>query len=160
MGMKTGIVNAWRATTWTTRGFVLAALGIAGAVAVSFLTPAPPPLHTTPPPTAPVATAPKIDGEREAGRMMERRRQDVVWEVTRRLQSALRDPDSVRWHEVVTNDDASVVCLDYGATNGFGGITREQIVIHTDGASKETKDWNRLCTKGRMHDLKLFAPRP
>lgn len=88
----------------------------------------------------------------------ERRRQDRAYDVTRQLKESLRDPASVRWHRVTSNIDGSVLCIDYGAKNGFGGIAREQVIVRRSELSKSASDWSRLCEEVVMYDMKGFAP--
>jgi predicted amidophosphoribosyltransferase len=38
------------------------------------------------------------------------------------LRDSLRNPDSVVWESIRANDDASIICFEYRAQNGFGGM--------------------------------------
>lgn len=89
---------------------------------------------------------------------LERKRQDVAWDVTRQFKAQLRDPESVRWHGVAANLDASAICLDYGEMNGFGGISRRQVVIIDYKINDSESAWNKHCTKPPLFDVKGFAP--
>ncbi len=68
------------------------------------------------------------------------------------IRAAMRDPESLKYETLRVNDDASVVCAEYRARNGFGGLNREHIMITDKGSSQEPRDWNKHCTK-TMHDM-------
>jgi hypothetical protein len=70
------------------------------------------------------------------------------------LKRGLRDPDSVKWETVSVSDDASVVCVEYRAKNGFGGTNFEQTVYTKGKFSTAAKPWNRHCAGKRLNDLK------
>lgn len=72
--------------------------------------------------------------------------------VTRTIRSALREPDSVKWESIRANDDASLVCIEYRARNGFGGMNREIAVIQGASVSQRPADWNKHCTKA-LNDM-------
>ena len=59
----------------------------------------------------------------------------------------LRDPESVIWESIRSNDDASVICIEYRARNGFGGMAKEFAVYAKNNVSQEAKSWNKYCTK-------------
>lgn len=69
------------------------------------------------------------------------------------VKRALRDPDSVVWEDIYTNDDASVICLVYRARNGFGGMSRENIVFVDGNPSKNGAIWNRRCAGKGFTDM-------
>jgi hypothetical protein len=46
----------------------------------------------------------------------------------RTLKANLRNPSSVDWASVYTNEDGTVVCIILQAQNGFGGISVERYV--------------------------------
>ncbi|WP_312514990.1 hypothetical protein [Massilia sp.] len=70
------------------------------------------------------------------------------------LKHGLRDPDSVKWESVYVNDDASVVCVEYRAKNGFGGVNFEQTVYAKGKFSTAAKPWNSHCAGKRLNNLK------
>lgn len=69
------------------------------------------------------------------------------------LKKAMRDPDSLVWESIYTNDDASVICLEYRAKNGFGGMNREFAAIAKGKFSKEASVWNKQCANKTMNDM-------
>lgn len=79
----------------------------------------------------------------------------AVATIMRVLKANMREPESVVWESVTANDDASVICLQYRARNGFGGMARENVVFDKIGGSKEPSRWNRNCTKP-LNDM-LYA---
>lgn len=63
------------------------------------------------------------------------------------IKSAMRDPDSLVWESIHTNDDATVMCFEYRARNGFGGMNREFAVIAQGRMSQKPAAWNKHCVK-------------
>lgn len=63
------------------------------------------------------------------------------------VKSAMRDPDSLTWETIRANDDASVICMEYRARNGFGGMNREFAVLVNGKASQKPEAWNKHCTQ-------------
>jgi hypothetical protein len=69
------------------------------------------------------------------------------------VKRALRDPPSVVWETIMANGDASVICLEYRARNGFGGMSRE-FAVYADGKASQSSDaWNRSCAKKPLNDM-------
>lgn len=68
------------------------------------------------------------------------------------LRASMRDPDSLKFETLLVSDDASVVCAQYRARNGFGGMNREIFVSSEEGHSQEPDAWNKHCTKS-MFDM-------
>lgn len=72
--------------------------------------------------------------------------------VASQLKAAARDPDSLVIESMRVNDDSSVICTEYRARNGFGGMNRELFVVLKDRSSHSANDWNKHCTKS-MYDM-------
>lgn len=160
MTIRHALSRAWGAMSGTTR---LVLVGTVAAVAFGLAseTQRPAPQEDRSPPLANEQEAARRQREADAmlaARANERLRQDRAYDLTRQLKSSMRDPDSVQWHAVAANTDGSVLCIDYGGRNGFGGITREQVVITDYTIHKDDAAWNKHCTKPPLFDLKGFAP--
>jgi transcriptional regulator with XRE-family HTH domain len=56
-----------------------------------------------------------------------------------------RDPESVVFEEVYATADAGVICFQYRARNGFGGMGRELLVLAHGEVSQEAIAWVRHC---------------
>lgn len=69
------------------------------------------------------------------------------------IKKNLRNPDSVKWGKILANDDGSVICIDYRAQNGFGGMTLEQIAFINGKANTTTNTWNKKCAEGSLNDV-------
>lgn len=73
----------------------------------------------------------------------------------RAVKASLRDPESVVWESIRTDRAASVVCIQYRAKNGFGGMTRETALVtgreifHSDAAYK------KFCTPDLVDMIKV-----
>lgn len=69
------------------------------------------------------------------------------------IKTGLRDPESVSWQHIRANDDASVVCLEYRARNGFGGLKLERTTYAGGRLSSESSVWNKNCAAKKLFDL-------
>jgi hypothetical protein len=75
----------------------------------------------------------------------------LAWTRVSAVKSGIRDPKTFALESVhVTRAD--VVCIEYSARNGFGGMNRESIVVDgtqpypsTDNDSRFFRMWNELC---------------
>lgn len=72
------------------------------------------------------------------------------------IQSALRDPESLKFDTMAVNTDSTVACASYRAKNGFGGMNREIAVYANGTMSNSQKSWDKHCSAGKMFDL-LYA---
>lgn len=70
----------------------------------------------------------------------------------RSIKSASRDPDSVVFESIGSNDDASIVCVEFRARNGFGGMNRETAVLAKGKISQSSAVWNKSCVHKRLID--------
>ena len=104
------------------------------------------------PPAKPVKTAEQLAVE-EAHKV---RSMKAIFVVTA-IKHGLRDPDSARWKFVGVNDDASVVCVEYRAKNGFGGLNLERAAYAKGKVSSTAASWNRHCAGKSFHDLTSTA---
>ena len=71
----------------------------------------------------------------------------------------MREPDSVRWQQVATNDDGTIVCVTYRARNGFGGMNLEHATFAKETISTSNAAWNKHCTNGYAEEFRpaMFA---
>lgn len=72
------------------------------------------------------------------------------------LKKAARDPDSLVVESARTNKDGTVVCLEYRARNGFGGMNREHLAIADGKAGGTPGHWNKHCTQ-KLFDMTTAA---
>lgn len=96
-----------------------------------------------------VATAPKEPVDPN----IELRFQKTVL-VAKTIKAALRNPDSVQWSGMLANDDASVICIEYRAQNGFGGLNLEHVAYAKGKLQTSVQAWNKYCAEKRMWDMK------
>jgi len=83
----------------------------------------------------------------------EQRRHLVVAVAAKKLKNAMREPESVEWIDIGTDENAEVVCLRYRARNGFGGMTVETMTITATQAGPDAALWNRHCTRSGLYDM-------
>lgn len=70
----------------------------------------------------------------------------------------LRNPDSVVWESAFASADATVVCIEYRAQNGFGGMNREFVVgVKGRVTYNNSAKWNRHCTKSMFNTVEAKA---
>lgn len=99
------------------------------------------------PPAAP--PAPK----KPADPLAEARFQRTVL-VARSIKAALRNPDSVQWVSFHSDDEANLVCIEYRAQNGFGGMNLEQAAYAKGKIQTSTAAWNKHCGGKRLNNLR------
>jgi hypothetical protein len=79
---------------------------------------------------------------------------DVAGAVAMKLvRDNMRDPDSLVWESVLSNADGSVVCIEYRAKNGFGGMNRAFFVVAGGKGSQNSAAWNKNCAKKTLFDV-------
>lgn len=71
----------------------------------------------------------------------------------RAIRDANRNPSSVSWISVGANGDASVICVEFRGQNGFGGMSKEFVVIANGTASKKPAAWNKHCAGQPLNDM-------
>lgn len=69
------------------------------------------------------------------------------------VKRSLKEPDSLQWEYIYTNDDASVVCLRYRARNSFGGYVIETTTLVGNTFHQTPAAWNTHCAGTKLHDL-------
>lgn len=105
-------------------------------------------IESSSPPTASPKTA-----EQQAEDEAKERRHLVVAITAKKLKNSLREPESVEWIDMFTDEKAEVVCLKYRARNGFGGMNVETMTVTTTEAGQETALWNRHCAGVALYDM-------
>lgn len=75
------------------------------------------------------------------------------------IRLSARNPDTIRWESILTNEDATVVCVTAGLENVFGGMNRENIAAVGGQFSNKVKDWNKHCAEKRLFDVTSIASR-
>lgn len=73
------------------------------------------------------------------------------------VRASLRNPQSVQWDSVLTNDDATVICIDYRAQNGFGGMGYEFVTFVDGKPNPSDRAWNTNCSNHNLHNVKKLA---
>lgn len=70
-----------------------------------------------------------------------------------------RNPSSVVIELAGASDDSSIVCIQYRAQNGFGGMSRETISLVNGKIGSDPKQWNKNCLKGNLIDMMDGLPK-
>lgn len=61
------------------------------------------------------------------------------------VKRAVRDPDSVRFNQMRVNADGSIVCAEFRAKNGFGGMEIERLVWVNGNPLRGDQAWLDNC---------------
>ena len=101
----------------------------------------------------PVYQPPAKTAEQVAQDEAKERRHLVVAITAKKLKNGMREPESVEWIFMGTDEKAEVVCLKYRARNGFGGMTVETMTVTTKEAGAESALWNRHCAGAELYDM-------
>lgn len=85
------------------------------------------------------------------------RRSEVIgWSLG--IRQGMRDPASLTWRKVLSNEDGSVLCMEFAARNGFGGMNVEHVLIRKGRSSQDAGQWNKHCAgKQFPHDMTDLA---
>lgn len=120
---------------------------IIGAIVFKCASPAhePPPAPT--PKSAAELAAEKIEAEAT------RKRHAATADTLAYIISHARNPSSVTVELAGASEDGSVVCIQYRAQNGFGGMNRETISQANGKISDNPKQWNKHCLGGNLIDM-------
>lgn len=68
------------------------------------------------------------------------------------IKRSLRNPDSVKWEEILATLDGSTVCVKYRAQNGFGGMNREAAAVVGQRLVLRRDDMIRECSRELLYD--------
>lgn len=100
--------------------------------------------------------APAKTAEETAEEAAKERRYLVTVITAKKLKNAMREPESVEWIILSTDEKAELVCLKYRARNGFGGMSVETMTVTTQESGPEAVLWNRHCAGVSLYDM-LYA---
>lgn len=79
-------------------------------------------------------------------------RYSVAMAAAASLKQAVRDPESLRFDSMRVSNDGSVICTEYRARNGFGGMNKSIAVFVNGTGGIGIERWNKHCTKA-LNDL-------
>lgn len=92
--------------------------------------------------------------EHEKQAVINMRRAKIAALAAQTIRQAARNPASVTWEDILTNDDASVVCIEMRAQNGFGGMNIESMAVINGEIKTSDAAWNKNCANKTLHDVK------
>lgn len=101
---------------------------------------------------AEAAKTPEQRAAEKAQKEADTARYAIAAATSKLLRETMRDPDSLKYETLRVSEDSSVVCAEYSARNGFGGMNREFMVVADGKASQKPSAWNKHCTKS-MADM-------
>ena len=68
------------------------------------------------------------------------------------LKQSLREPGSLTFDKILTNDDGSLVCISYRARNGFGGMDRDHVTFIAGLGTTSSAVWRKRCARVELND--------
>lgn len=95
----------------------------------------------------------KKKAEEALFRDQKEKREDIAGVAIAAVRKTSRNPDTVVWEKILTNEDASVICITARMENGFGGMVREQVVAVDGSFSNKSKIWNKHCVNKSMFNV-------
>jgi hypothetical protein len=90
---------------------------------------------------------PALTPEQAATKAKEEAAFQITVLAVKAVKKALRDPESITWESICANDDASIICIEYRARNGCGGLNKEVAIFTNGKVSQRAETWNKHCTK-------------
>lgn len=105
--------------------------------------------------TAEAAKSPAQKASEAAAKAADTNRFSAARATSAGLKQAAREPESVKFESLRVSEDGSVICTEFRGRNGFGGMTKEHIVVVKGKPDNSAAGWNRQCPKS-MYDY-LFA---
>ncbi len=94
--------------------------------------------------------------ERKVSKFNDDGRLFISQQVRRTIREGARNPDSVEFDQIGINEDGSVICVEFRAENGFGGMNLEQ-VMYLDGKPKtDSTSWNKHCTNAKLYSMPTY----
>lgn len=109
--------------------------------------------------TTEVAKTPAQKAAEEQARNADAQRVSTASAALKSIQNVLRNPATVQWGDVLVNKDASIVCIDYRAQNGFGGFNHEAVLFINGKPKRDLALWNKHCAEKPLFDVKAAAVR-
>jgi hypothetical protein len=114
---------------------------------------------TTTQPSAAAAKTPAQLATEQAAADAEKKRYATTASALEFIMKHARNPASVVVELAGASDDASVVCIQYRAQNGFGGMARETVSLVNGKIGSDPKQWNKNCLKGDLVDMMDGVPK-
>jgi len=69
------------------------------------------------------------------------------------IKNELRDPSSLQWVGIWSNNAGTVFCFQYRARNGFGGMNLEHMAVAKGQTSRAENFWNKYCAGRKTNDI-------
>lgn len=69
------------------------------------------------------------------------------------IKKNLRDPESVVWEHAGATMGGAAICITYRAKNGFGGYSREHLLVTDKGGTQSFTQWNKACVGKPLTDF-------
>lgn len=98
---------------------------------------------------APVVKTP----EQEAAEQAQKTRRYMAALAAAAIKKSLHDPDSLKWSFIRANDDASVMCFEYRAKNGFGAMRLQHATYANKKFTEGANAWNKRCANVKLFDV-------
>jgi hypothetical protein len=87
------------------------------------------------------------------GKKHEKHRFGATAAVISTLKESMENPNSLIWETILSDDDASVICIEYRVKDSRGEYSREYITYIEGKASEAPEDWNKHCAGKKLNDM-------
>ncbi|MDB5582921.1 MAG: zinc ribbon protein [Bradyrhizobium sp.] len=79
-------------------------------------------------------------------------RSNIAVSAGQAIKAAVRNPDSLVIEQGLVSDDAKLVCVEYRAQNGFGGMNRGFLAFQNGKPHENSRFWNKHC-RANLNDV-------
>ena len=84
-------------------------------------------------------------------------RSSSVQAAAQTLKQNLKDPDSLKWKTVLSNDDGTVLCLEYRTRNHSGFYVPRSLTVAEGTTLPGADAWNEHCPNHQLYDMKYLV---
>jgi len=84
-------------------------------------------------------------------------RSNAVRAVEQDLEQDFKDPHSLKWRTVLSNDDGTVLCLEYRTRNRSGFYVRRSLIVAEGKMLRSADAWNEHCFNHRLYNMEYLV---
>lgn len=90
----------------------------------------------------------------DADMLNEANRIRVARAVAQAIRDSAREPDSIVFNSLRTDEKANIVCAEFRGRNGFGGYSRQFVIVTPQKTYQDNiAQWNKHCS-GELYDIR------
>jgi len=102
----------------------------------------------------------KAEEAKANAKALENQRAARVFAVTKVIRESARNPKSVEFTKVLSDDTGDLLCIQFRAQNGFGGMNLEHYAVtktKTYNGAENPDAYNKACVGKKLNDVKYAA---